>query len=276
MGYTDDHGIATLAAAGGNTFRTWETQHLDTQLEAARRHGLMVLIGLDTGKQLSGFDYTDANAVADQYARMTTIIERYRNHPNVLGWILANEPNLVFDESGAPAVAHPAVYDALGQLVDYLQENDPALPGDDQLCLHAEPCTGYRNGAQTCTGTGFHFSSGIRCAVGDSRARVRHAARPAIHGHRIRPTGGTGRCQLLTGAARSRTQWSEGGRVHRPHATGDLQRLDRKVDRCVRFPVGTETGTHTHLVRHVHRRRPQDGIERRACGLAPTRRIARR
>lgn len=128
MGYSQAKDLARFAAAGGNTFRTWESQQLDEQLEAARRHGLMVLVGLDAGKQLGGFDYRDKSAVDAQYDRLVQFIERYKRHPNVLGWILANEPNLVFDASGAPAMADPAVYDALGQLSQYIHENDPYHP----------------------------------------------------------------------------------------------------------------------------------------------------
>ena len=46
MGYSDERGVATLAAAGGNAFRTWDTDALDVQLAAAARYGLMVLVGL--------------------------------------------------------------------------------------------------------------------------------------------------------------------------------------------------------------------------------------
>lgn len=128
MGYSQQKDLAMFAAAGGNTFRTWESDLLDQQLEAARELGLMVLVGLDTGKQLTGFDYSDQSAVDAQHERLVEFVEGYKNHPNVLGWILANEPNLLFDNSGAPVPADPAVYDALARLTDYIHETDPHHP----------------------------------------------------------------------------------------------------------------------------------------------------
>jgi hypothetical protein len=128
MGYSDGESIAGFAAAGGNTFRTWDTQHLNAQLDSAHKYSLMILVGLETGKELNGFNYDDAAAVSAQYTAMTRIIDRYRNHPNVLGWIIANEPNLLFDGAGAPAAANPRVYDALGDLVRYIHANDPSHP----------------------------------------------------------------------------------------------------------------------------------------------------
>ena len=97
MGFGDAAGVATLAAAGGNTFRTWESDNIDGQLAAARANGLMVLVGLDVQKQLQGFDYGDMAAVEAQFEAVTAFIDRYKDDPAVLGWILANEPNLMID-----------------------------------------------------------------------------------------------------------------------------------------------------------------------------------
>lgn len=128
MSYSDETGIASLAKAGGNAFRTWGTEHLNAQLAAAARHGLMVLVGLDVQKELQGFNYQDSEAVAQQLTRVKASIDRYRGHPNVLGWILANEPNLMIDGRGAAVPADPAVYDALGEILDYIQLQEAAKP----------------------------------------------------------------------------------------------------------------------------------------------------
>ena len=151
MGYADDAGIASLAQAGGNAFRTWETDKLDVQLDLAKRHGLMVLAGLDMHKQLQGFDYNDDEAVAQQLAKVKALIDKYKHHPSLLGWIMANEPNLMIDGSGAAVQPNPAVYDAMADVLDYIQENDPhhpatvafaftqALADDVALALKAMP-----------------------------------------------------------------------------------------------------------------------------------------
>lgn len=116
MGYSDEQGVATLAAAGGNAFRTWDTDALDVQLAAAARYGLMVLVGLDLRKELQGFDYNDDVAIKQQHERLMAIVNKYRQHPNVLGWILGNEPNLMVDGDGQLVPANPLVYTAIGQL----------------------------------------------------------------------------------------------------------------------------------------------------------------
>lgn len=128
MGYEDEPGIASLAEAGGNAFRTWGTEHLDVQLAAAERHGLKVLVGLDMQKQLQGFDYQDRDAVARQLAMLQASVDRYRSHPSLLGWIIANEPNLMVGADGMTVQPDPAVYDAMGDVLDYIHEHDPHHP----------------------------------------------------------------------------------------------------------------------------------------------------
>ena len=128
MGYTDDSGIEKLAAAGGNAFRTWDAMALDSQLAAAKKHGLMVLVGLDVGKQLQGFDYRDVAAVNEQQDRLLSIVDKYKSHPNVLGWILGNELNLMVNEQGQAVPADPFVYTAVGELAEKIRQLDPDHP----------------------------------------------------------------------------------------------------------------------------------------------------
>lgn len=128
MGYADEAGIASLAKAGGNAFRTWGTEHLDVQLAAAERHGLKVLAGLDMQKQLQGFDYRDADAVAQQLTMLQASIDRYQSHPSLLGWIIANEPNLMIGPDGGAVPPDPAVYEAMGDVLTYIHEHDPDHP----------------------------------------------------------------------------------------------------------------------------------------------------
>ena len=128
MGYTDESGIAKLAAAGGNAFRTWDAMALDSQLAAAKKHGLMVLVGLDVGKQLQGFDYRDVAAVNEQQDRLLSIVDKYKSHPNVLGWILGNELNLMVNEQGQAVPADPLVYTAVGELAESIRQMDPDHP----------------------------------------------------------------------------------------------------------------------------------------------------
>lgn len=128
MGYTDAQGVKRLADAGGNAFRTWDTQSLDAQLEAALEHDIMVLVGLDVGKQLQGFDYNDAVAVDVQHKQLMDVVAKYQNHPNVLGWILGNEPNLMVSGDGHVVPADPLVYHAIGRLARDIKTADPHHP----------------------------------------------------------------------------------------------------------------------------------------------------
>jgi len=128
IGRGDANSIASLAAAGGNAFRTWDTRNLGARLDAAQAHGLMVLVGLNVQKELQGFDYNDEAAVASQHAGVTAVIDKYKDHPALLGWIVANEPNLLVDNDGQLIPANPQVYDALNDIVRYIHAQDTAHP----------------------------------------------------------------------------------------------------------------------------------------------------
>jgi len=120
--------VAALAEAGGNAFRIWGSEHAVPAFEAAARHGLKVLVGLDVGTQVAGFDYADVEAVARRHRAVTAFVDRHADDPSVLGWIVGNEPNLAFGADGAPQVADPRVYDAVADIVAHIHEHDPDHP----------------------------------------------------------------------------------------------------------------------------------------------------
>lgn len=128
MGFKDKDGIQSLAEAGGNAFRTWNTADLEMQLEAASEHGLMILAGLELGTELQGFDYSDSRAIDEQHERILSVVERFKNHPNMLGWILGNEPNLMVDANGQVVPADLKVYSAIGKLASNIKSVDPHHP----------------------------------------------------------------------------------------------------------------------------------------------------
>lgn len=81
-----------LAAAGGNTFRTWGVgSDLQEQLDEAHRLGLAVVVGIWLGHERHGFDYSDVDAVAQQMARVRRDVLRFADHPAVLMWGIGNE-----------------------------------------------------------------------------------------------------------------------------------------------------------------------------------------
>ena len=113
LSYPDGHNFSELKAAGGNSFRTWSTDYAEQELAGAKKLGLMVAMGLGLNKQLHGFDYNDSAAVAAQFQRIKEQVNRYKDHPNLLLWLVANEPNLLFDQSGQLLPVNPKVYDAI-------------------------------------------------------------------------------------------------------------------------------------------------------------------
>ena len=117
-----------LADAGGNSFRTWRSTNADEELAEAAKHGFMILMGLDIGKELHGFDYNDEKAVAEQFDRIKETINKYKDHPNVLAWAAGNELNLLFDEKGGLKTVDPKTYKALSDIVDYIHEVDQHHP----------------------------------------------------------------------------------------------------------------------------------------------------
>jgi hypothetical protein len=133
LGYKNDEKVIALKEAGGNTFRTWNLSHIEQELAIAEKLGLMVAVGIKTGKELLGFDYNDEEAVAVQFKRVTAAIEKYKNHPNVLMWVINNEPNLLFDEEGKLKQVNTKVYAAMGDIIDYIHKNDPNHPATFSL-----------------------------------------------------------------------------------------------------------------------------------------------
>lgn len=117
-----------LAEIGGNTIRTWGADQADTLLALAAKHDLMVALGIYLGQELHGFDYTDEQAVANQLAKSKAIVDRYKDHPNLLCWVAGNELNLAFDEAGQLRLVHPNTYRSLQELVTYIHEVDPHHP----------------------------------------------------------------------------------------------------------------------------------------------------
>lgn len=120
--------LQALVAAGGNSIRTWNTDNADELLNQAAEHGVTVALGFDLGKELHGFDYNDEQAVAEQFERLKQAVQRYKDHPALLSWVVANEPNLLFNEDGSLADVNPKVYQAISDIIDYIHQVDPHHP----------------------------------------------------------------------------------------------------------------------------------------------------
>jgi hypothetical protein len=128
LGYKNDETVIALKEAGGNSFRTWDLTHIEQELAIAEKLGLMIAVGIQTGKELLGFDYNDKEAVDKQFKRVIAAIEKYKNHPNILLWVINNEPNLLYDEQGQLKNVNPKVYAAMGDIIDHIHKIDPNHP----------------------------------------------------------------------------------------------------------------------------------------------------
>ncbi|MCY3812242.1 MAG: hypothetical protein OXH15_10650 [Gammaproteobacteria bacterium] len=112
--------VATLAARGGNSIRTWGVESAKATLDAAHRHGLTVSLGLPVAPERAGFDYDDHASIARQRRQVLGAVERHKDHPALLAWIIGNELDM--------GSTNPRVYDEVNELARLIHELDPNHP----------------------------------------------------------------------------------------------------------------------------------------------------
>lgn len=113
--------VEALAKHGGNSFRTWRTDNGQSSgkevLDRAQASGLYVTMGIEVARERHGFDYNDEAAVKEQFERIKTEIQAYKDHPALIIWAIGNELNL--------RATNPKVWDAVNQISEYIHEVDP-------------------------------------------------------------------------------------------------------------------------------------------------------
>jgi hypothetical protein len=118
-----------LAAAGGNSFRTWgldsDNQREQQMLNQAAKNGLYVTMGLEMPLERHGFDYSDSNAVAAHLKEVQEEVMAYKDHPAVLMWDIGNELNL--------NSTNPKVWDAVNDVSKMIHRIDPNHPTTTSL-----------------------------------------------------------------------------------------------------------------------------------------------
>ena len=126
--------IKSLADFGGNAFRTWRVDNGKQSaleiLDCAQEHGLMVCMGLDVARERHGFDYDDAQMVAQQKALIEEDVQNLKDHPALLMWGIGNELNLRHK--------NPKVWNAVNELSKMIHREDPNHPTTTMLA-GAEP-----------------------------------------------------------------------------------------------------------------------------------------
>jgi len=86
----DRAALEKLAAAGANAVRVYHERDA-WALDEAQKLGLGVLMGLDVGLPRYGFRLDDPKAITAQENRIRAFVQRYRNHPALLAWVIGNE-----------------------------------------------------------------------------------------------------------------------------------------------------------------------------------------
>lgn len=114
--------LGELKAAGGNSVRTWGVDHLDRVLAEAHKQGLTVAVGLWLGHERHGFDYNDADQLAEQLEKCRAAIEKYKDHPAVLLWGIGNEME------GYGAGDNGAIWSAVNNIAAMAKRIDPNHP----------------------------------------------------------------------------------------------------------------------------------------------------
>jgi beta-glucuronidase len=123
--------FALLNWIGANSFRTSHYPYAEEVLDYADRHGLLVIdeapaVGLhlslghmgDHGARTFGPGAIGAAAGTAHLAALRELIARDRNHPSVIAWSIANEPD----------TAEPAAREYFAPLVAAVRELDPGRP----------------------------------------------------------------------------------------------------------------------------------------------------
>ena len=111
---------AELARRGGNSVRTWNIDMAQLRLDQAHEAGVTVSLCLPIVAPRYGFDYTDETFLVAQRTRVWAAVERYRDHPALLAWILGNELNYGHSD--------PALWDEINNLSRIVHHLDPNHP----------------------------------------------------------------------------------------------------------------------------------------------------
>ncbi|MBI1310219.1 glycosyl hydrolase family 2 [bacterium] len=119
-GVGGDSHLTTLAAAGGNSIRTWSVDKIDRLLDEAQQNGLTVCVGLWLGHERHGFNYQDESAVLGQLDQCLAAVKKYKDHPAVLLWGIGNE----MEGDGT----NPAVWYAIDHIARETKRIDPDHP----------------------------------------------------------------------------------------------------------------------------------------------------
>ncbi len=113
--------MESLAAHGGNSFRTWRINNAKRSgkevLDEAHKYGLKVCMGIEVGRERHGFDYDNEAEVNAQLEQIRSDVLELKDHPALLMWGIGNELNLRY--------TNKKVWDAVNNISLMIHEEDP-------------------------------------------------------------------------------------------------------------------------------------------------------
>ncbi len=133
-----ENNLDELVKRGGNSFRTWTDNGLDTLLDKADKLGLTVCAGIWLEKECSWFSYKKPEHCERQLERVRKTIRLHREYPALLLWGLGNEA-----DGGGSDIEY---WKQLNRLAQMVHEEDPAHPTFTAVAgLSEERVSGLKN-----------------------------------------------------------------------------------------------------------------------------------
>ena len=114
--------LASLAAAGGNSTRTWGDENAEKLLDQAEKLGITVTVGVWIGHIEHGFKYDNPEQVRGQLEAFRRSVQRLKDHPALLMWGIGNEM-----ETGGSG-ENPALWKAIDDIAQMIHQEDPNHP----------------------------------------------------------------------------------------------------------------------------------------------------
>ncbi len=115
--------LRELAAAGGNTIRTYDTANLDAIIKEAEALNIAIVVGIYLPpSNNTGFFYNDSTQVIPHLESIKKMVLKHRNSPAVLMWCVGNE--LYFPKRDQ----YKNFYKAFNEVVGFIHEQDPNHP----------------------------------------------------------------------------------------------------------------------------------------------------
>ena len=95
---------------------------MQATLDECQELGMTVTVGIWLGHERHGFNYNNADQVAEQYQRAREAIERFKEHPAVLLWAIGNEME------GYEKGDNAAIWSAINNIASLVRRLDPKHP----------------------------------------------------------------------------------------------------------------------------------------------------